>query len=214
MKMRNNSKKAAERAILIISLFTMLLITPLSGCKKKEPEPEPIQMTDEEAKEIMKSLIPESEKINEIFWGKGLEAEERKDGGASVIFLPVKDGCGYGSIADIKAAAEKVYSKSYLTHSVYTGMFDGIASESADGVVDFAMDPRYKDIGGRLYVNVSYTPLELKTKLITDTARVEASDAYSVTIRMNYEISGEGSGALDVKIVMQDGEWRLDTPSY
>ncbi len=208
-------KKSRRITSLLVALLLIASLSSLLyGCKSSEPESEPLQMTDSEAVTILNSLIPESEKINEIFWGKGLEAEKADDNTLSVIFLPVSEECEYQTVADIKSAAEKVYSKSYLSSSVYTSIFDGVASESADGVVDFAIDPRYKEIGGRLYVNTTYTPLELKTKLLIDTAKVVSTDAYSVTVRMSYETSGNASGELDIKLVPQDGEWRLDTPSY
>lgn len=199
---------------ITVMLLCIGFTLSLCGCKKADPEPDPIQMSDEEAIDIISKLIPESEKINEIFWGKGLEPEEQADDNISVMFLPVSESCGYSTIAEIKEAAEKVYSKAYLTSSVYVSIFDGVASESYDGVVDFAIDPRYKEIGGKLYVNITYIPLDLKTKLLPDTAKVITTDAYSVTIRLDYEIDGKAQGELDLKIVLQDGEWRLDTPSY
>lgn len=136
----------------------------------------------------------------------------------------VRDDCKYQSTDDIKAAAESVYSSDYL-ESIYPAMFDGVAEEG----IGLARARYMADESGEGHFLMSneYEPLfteETRTKYDTATMRVIASSTAS---RVTVEIEAEGRyldyDTLEVKMktkkkqltfVLQNGEWRLDTPTY
>ena len=195
-----------KKIIAVLSLLAIII--SLAGCGKT-PKEEPLMLEDAEAVKILEKLIPLSEKINDIFYGKGLEYEDT--GEENVIYMPVKKDSPYQTADEIKKEAEKVYSKAYLS-GVYTMMFDGVKSENNDGVTDFSADPRYKEIGGKLYVNITYEPFKLETKCLPETAKVTERTADHVTVLL--ECTGRNIGEIELDLVLDGGEWRLDTPTY
>ena len=195
-----------KRTICIV--VACMLFCTLFSCAKK---PEPLEMTDDEAKEVLEKLIPLAKEVNEIFYGKGLECEDT--GEENVIFMPVAGDSSIKTEADIRVLAEKAYSKAYLS-GVYTMMFDGVKAENADGVVDFAADPRYKEIGGRLYINIGFDSYDLSTEYDISTAVVSEKTPDYVSVELSYTVGGKDMGKLKLKLVDQLGEWRLDTPTY
>lgn len=136
----------------------------------------------------------------------------------------VREDCDYKSTDDIKAAAEAVYSSEYL-ESIYPAMFDGVAEEGIGlARARYMMD----ESGEGLFLKSNeYQPLydeTTRTKYDTSTMRVLRS---STQKRVTVEIEAEGRyldyDTLEVKMktklkqltfVLQNGEWRLDTPTY
>ena len=145
------------------------------------------------------------------------------DENSPVYYDYVRDDCAYQSVDDIKAAAEKVYSREYL-EDVYPAMFDGIA---ADGIG--LVRARYMaDVSGKttfFLKSNEYTPLfSEQTKYDVSTMRVLRSSKRN---RVTVEIEAEGRyldyDTLEIKVakkkkqltfVRQNNEWRLDTPTY
>ena len=128
---------------------------------------------------------------------------------------------GYNGISEIKAAAEKVYSRDYLS-DVYEMLFDGATVENAtSGVV--VMSPRYiehADDLGTLYLMKSntYEPL-IKEKRIFDFSTAEIvrkSNRNFVTIQIESYLESSPENRLTVKLTMtkQNGEWLLDSATY
>ncbi len=146
------------------------------------------------------------------------------DDSAPLFYDYVRDDSKYRSVDDIKEAAERVYSAAYL-ESIYPAMFDGVAEEG----IGLSRARYMADEGGEGHFLKSneYEPLyteETRTKYDTTTMRVLSSSTHS---RVTVEIEATGRyldyDTLEVKMktkkkqltfVLQDGEWRLDTPTY
>lgn len=145
------------------------------------------------------------------------------DSSSPVYYDYVRDDCEYRSVDDIKAAAEKVYSREYLD-AIYPAMFDGYAEEGI-GLIR----ARYMadESGQTTYFLKSneYKPLfEEQTKYDISTMRVLGKSKRN---RVTVELEAEGRyldyDTLEVKtgkkkkqltFVRENGEWRLDTPTY
>lgn len=145
------------------------------------------------------------------------------DSNSPVYYDYVRDDCAYHSIDDIKAAAEKVYSRAYLD-GIYPAMFEGYAAEGIGLIRARYMSDESGQSTFFLKSN-EYKPLfEEQTKYDIDTMRVLGTSKKN---RVVIEIEAEGRyldyDTLEVKtgkkkkqltFVRQDGEWRLDTPTY
>ena len=119
-------KKDCIRKLLIVVLV-LTLCPALFSCASK--------MSDGEASEILSSLLPSAEKITEVVWGEGLPAvpgAEAVDSVTAAQYYPVDPACGYSSIADIKAEAEKVFTAGYLKN-IYSVAFGEYERKNENG---------------------------------------------------------------------------------
>ena len=202
-------KKTKSMAVLlaIITAFSFI-VGGLVSCSK------PLKISDEEALMVLKDLVPKSYDINVIFFGEGLPAvdEAYKEEHSETAYFKVRDDAPYSSINDIKAAAEKVYSKRYLD-GIYGGAFTGVATESSDGMVDASVSPRYKEIGGKLMVDVSVAPKQIRGRLEVISAEVTKKTPGYVIVSMTYSENGKQSVA-DAYLTLENDVWLLDGPTY
>lgn len=200
------------KKILSLALFVLVLLTAVS-CGKAP--------TAEEIRPTLETLVEASYEINDIFFGEGLPAIERDSEYAIKNYVYYMDeggnydyvtpDCPYQTTDEIKAAAEKVYSSDYLA-SIYETSFIGVADPNA----------------GMLYARYLDTDDGLKKsnlhKAIITAKRIYDFDSMAVvkpsgTDYVNIEIDSHTEGSSDVlrirlTLVNENGEWRLDTPTY
>ena len=132
----------------------------------------------------------------------------------------VRLDCGYLSIEDIRLAAAKVYSPSYLA-SVSESLFTGVIVSDTAGVLLWA---RYVDKEDSSTGEVSLVKYNKEKGLtLTDwvydfsTMRIaDGSNAAFVTVEIErYPAGNEGARELSTqRFALESGEWYLDSPSY
>ena len=195
-------KKTIRFAAFVLLAAAML---SLVSCKA------PLKISEEEAYEALKTLIPASYDINVIFFGEGLPHEGAGDTGGKTSYVKVTSK-EYLSVKDIKNAAEKVYSKRYL-EGVYVAAFEGVASESSDGGLDTSVSPRYRDIGGELMFNASSSVRNIRGRL--EVVSVTVGKRTSDYVKLSVVCRGDdGETTIDAYLTKQSGTWLLDSPTY
>ena len=125
----------------------------------------------------------------------------------------------YGSVEELKALAETVYSEDYLS-AIYSGLFDGVYSVDDEYVP--GLSPRYyeyTDEDGDTYFMMSNEDHFHAAKNIFDfsTARiVRPKNANKVTVQLEYYPENDPSARDEMKItmVLQNGQWMLDSTTY
>lgn len=172
---------------LFILLIAVLLFT-LCSCGGK--------MTDETAKAELERLLPISYELNDIFWGKGLPTKETS---SSDSMQPVTDDCGYRSVDDIIEKAKTVFSEEYVEEIV-----SGVLTDS-----DYT-NARYSDINGVLKADTKYPQFDVKGNIVISTAKIKKQNNRMMIISADYE----DGGSTELTLIMQDGKWYLDSPSY
>ncbi len=187
--------------------FILLSAVLLASC-----DPGRGRLPDDEALARINELLPLSNEVNDILFGKGLPAvdEAYAEEHTGTAYFPVKDGTGYGTVADIKRAAENVYSLSYMT-SVYKSAFEGI--DGGDSTIG-SVSPRYTEIAGVLKVNVAFKGFDIRTLERVEECRFDsAGDGYFIYACRAVTDDGK---RLDVKIYLmnQNGVWLFDSPTY
>ena len=187
------------------------LIAGLFGCAR------PLSIGEEEALSVLTELVPLSYEINDLFFGNGLPAadppEERP---GTVSYRPVRDDCSYRSTDEMKAAAAKVYSARYL-ESVFVTVFSGNENDAQAGELglDMSTSPRYREIDGRLTVDVSYQPLAIRGRLtVVSVTLGRATPQYVATETVCRNEAGETETLRILLTKNPDGAWRLDSPTY
>lgn len=131
--------------------------------------------------------------------------------------------CEYQTVDSIKAAAEKVYSTDYL-QSVYTIMFDGYADDNGGMIYARYMIDESGETDMFLKSNRFEPYFETQTTYDYSTMKIVSpsrSDYVNIELTANgryidydtVEIT-TGEHTVTLAFILENGEWRLDTPTY
>ena len=141
----------------------------------------------------------------------------------------VRADAPFTDIDSIKTAAEKVYSKAYL-NSVYGVIFDGVRSdygeEDGQGAILLARYLYEQNEDGSVYLKkcnlikplfekqrtYDYSSMQQVKPYRADQVSVEIR-AYGVYLNDSFE-SVEGWHTVRLSFLLENGEWRLDAPTY
>lgn len=140
----------------------------------------------------------------------------------------VRLDAGYLSIDSIKELSEKVYSKEYL-NAIYSSLFDGIRTDFSDESSSVLLARYIEEAGndGMVYLRKSNVTKALFTAQRTydyDSMRIRkpySKDRVNVSITAQGEYySSEtkkvenGEHTVNLSFVIENGVWRLDSPTY
>jgi len=198
-------------------LCVMLLATVCSSLTACSRPPEL-----SEIKGDIEALIEESQEINSILFGKGLDTDDRLESPFEN-YKCVSFETGFYTTADIKEAAEKVYTKDYLEpiyEVTFTGKYDSVAGS--------IIRARYMDSEGLLlkHIPVSEREEEKEEKDPNDILGSETRTYDFSTIEIikpsradyvTFTIMSEKKGISDkitLAIALTTDGWRLDYPTY
>jgi len=177
------------------------------------------KMTNEEAIEIAAPLIADSYEINEILFGKGLPIKTiGAEAGDNTVYdvKPVKyypvDSDVYHSTDDIREAALKVYTESYL-EGVFVNVFTGM-TDSDGSIYQYA---RYIDtLAGGLSVRSDVETENILSGRTYDvtTLKITGQSRNYVYFTVKSYVDGEEAGDIALSIKDEGDGWRLDSPTY
>lgn len=202
----------------VLSLILVLTFTlPLASCKDKiNSEPPKI----DDIRERLVYLIEESKELNVVFFGKGLpvyvresEIADRKMvyfSNSSGNYDRVTEQSEYKTPEAIKIAAEKVYSKDYLS-AIYESAFDGVMTGSTSAYV------RFYDSSDGFMQNTNATVFKLEERIYDYSTMqlVEPSNADYINVEINsYTLSDKKINKVYLSFIYENGNWYLDSPSY
>ena len=189
-------------------LFALLLAVSLFSCSK----PKPLEISDEEALEVLCDLVPRSYEFNVIFFGEGLPHEGGDYDETNYVEIELVKS-KYSSIPQIKVEVEKVYSKRYL-RSIYINMFVGSKTSGKDGLLDNDVSPRYKVIDGRFMIDASYDEIEIMGRLTVVSATVVKKTPRYVSV--DAVCQDENGNEIEKRffLTLENGVWLLDGPTY
>ena len=206
-------KKITKKAICLLLMSAVLLT--VCSCSTKPP-------AIEEVKETYSALIEASYEINGIIFGDEVETYDRQDEEVikNGIYYDVPDGFynyefltennKYQTEDEIREATLKVYSEDYIS-SVLDSCFNGFMDESGET----AVQPKYLGHTGKLLLNTEYEVYVTGDRRYDlDTMEiVKPSNGKIVNVSLD-AIDGEERTKARLTFVLQDGEWRLDSPTY
>ena len=194
---------------LVFAMLMVVLTFSVCGCTKK--------LSEEEATAQIERLIELSYEINEIVYGEGLAYYDRIDTQAS-LYAPVENTEKYDSTGDIKLAIRRVFSESY------SKVLETVAFSGQDGA-DFGYhsQPRYIDQNGELMVLKNFYDIEFDSDKYGEYEGVVVKKYDTSTIEIikiskrfvEAEITSEdGKTTIIVTLILENGEWKLDSPTY
>lgn len=216
--------KNLKRFSLIICIVIICsAVLSLASCSSPPPELDDVR-------ERIKYLLENSQEVNQLFWGEGLdvysmddpEFEEMYSDVDTATFEYVTPDSKYQSIDDIKNAAAKVYSSEYL-EKVYEAAFLGTTVEVGDTVV--VGTARYYDDENGLMQSVyvrrgddSYVLIHAKRIFDISTLKYETPSSGSyLNVSVDSWLEGDENNVVNITLqfsLAPDGNWYLDSPSY
>ena len=148
----NTFSKRLSRLALLLLAAAMLLA--LASCSRRAP-------STGEIYDRVVELVENAHALNTVFYGAGLPVHETDSEYAEImqiyrddpqkgIYEAVSERAMFHSELQIRAAAEKVYSKAYLEQVIYPAIFTGYAISDASGKPYFA-NGRYFEDGEWIY---------------------------------------------------------------
>lgn len=210
MKITKKTKSKIIKASIIIGVILLIgvLIAGLVFWLKDMN-----RISDKEAREILRELIPKSEKVNELIWGDGIAVAEGEMPISTTITGPqyrrTDPSSGYANTTELYDAIAEVYSTKFINSSIKKTMFDGDDSDPS-----FMLYPRYKDNdAGELLINIVQEGFDTvgEYHIDPDSARVISVDFSEITLEVDYINTKR---TREIVIIKQGDEWRLDTPTY
>ena len=198
------------KKLFVVFLAAVLAFSLLPSCKRKK---KPLEISEEDAFEVVSTLVPLSYEFNVIFFGEGLPTDDKGEYDKTAYVEVDLTRSRYSSIAGIKFAVERVYSKKYLD-SVYVNMFVGSSRTEEDGLLDNDVSPRYKEIGGKLMIDASYPALNIMGKLEVLSTEIVKKDPEYVLVRGLCRDESGNELEKNFYITLQNGTWLLDGPTY
>ncbi len=195
---------------ILLLLLAVLCLLGGTACSEKK-----LEISEEEAAKVLTELVPLSYELNVIFFGEGLPVKDSPaERPTSTTYQAVSADSPYTSIAAIKAAAEKVYSKRYLD-GIYVSAFVGVTQESEDGGMNTSVSPRYQEFGSGLHADVSVAPKpNMKGKLTVQSVKVGRATAEYVSTEATCLDEAGNTVVMTVLLTVENGVWLLDSPTY
>ncbi len=170
----------------------------------KTEESPTVHLTNEEAKNILKQLVPKAENIYGLFNPPGwLKNDKTKTIPGETVYALVIDE-NIKSVADLKKAVEEVFTKDVAETIFY--------SRYVTPGTDKDSRPLYKDYEGKLYVDADIGGHGWATKFLTDTARIKGQKDNAIEIEFDQTILDDPADPVTVKIEFVNGKWLLASP--
>lgn len=198
------------KRILSVLFASLLVILTFSGCGCAK-------ISEEEAKLEIKKLVDASYDLNVIIYGEGLPYYERTDT-INQLYAPVADTAKYKSISNLKVDIRKTFSESY------SKILEATAFEGQEGVeFGYHNQPRYIEVLGELMVLKDFYNVDFDSDKYGEYEGIKVQK-YNTNVIKIVKISkrfveGEitsvdGKTTIRVTLVLENGEWRLDSPTY
>ena len=190
------------KKISFILLTLILVITSVVSCGGKADESEILSAFTE--------LYGKSVPINEYIFGKGLPYDNpesyKTDELTSPYYVAVSESSPYKTVAEFEVAILEVYSKDYYTVSLKQGLFTGYGEKNDQ-------KPRYTEENGVLKIDITKAGLEITGRFDASKASVKSASSDEAVVRAPWR-SGETVKEYDLTLIRENGQWRLDTPTY
>lgn len=186
------------KRIIAVLLCAAVMLTALCGCGSEKKEQEVFAATVD----IIFSRALEL--CIRVYFGVGLAAD-MPDGAVidyeNGSYYPVDDE-EFSSIAAIKAATEKVFSKQLCAEWLYPAAFEGER-------------PFYKETDGVLYVDVSQQPSTVfGIEWLLDTMQVVTCNEQTALVNIDVIIGDEERKTVSIQFVNEDESWRIATKLF
>lgn len=202
MNKKKGLSKTAKKAIAIILTIALTTAALIIAANLSKPK-------NEESAEILSKLLPRAKEYGELIFGAGIPPEEGQEGRLETVngaqYRKADTSYGFTSVEEMKKAFSEVFSSGYL---------ESISYAAFDGFDEMNIAPRYKDISGELNVDITNEGSgAVKTEYDLSSAKVSAAYGNEMKVSIAGKSGGEDVTA-EIKLVKENGEWKIDSPVY
>lgn len=193
---RRATGKMKRKILCVLTVFVLLLaLATLTSCSDK--------VSKEEAAAEVTRLVKESYELNVIYFGDGLPYED--DGDERNLYAPVAEDALFVTKEALTYKTRTVFSKDYAASMIETA-FQG--AQGANGST--ALYARYiVSSDGKLTVYKNIEGIEVNEY---DYSTVSVTKISKRFIKAN--VTAKGGEVVEVTLINQDGEWRIDSATY
>lgn len=209
----------------ITAFLTAVLVlgTVLSSCGGG------MKVTEDDMRTVLAELLPKAEELNVIYFGEGLPMTEDAEALnafynsfdtdiTSINYHPVDPACGYENEQQIREATLEVFTEAYSEY-LFERAFSGISATYDEGTAEqrteTAVYAMYIEQNGILTarVDLAEEALTLGRVYDLDALEIDHTRENYVVVTIPTELDGRALD-VDLKLVMTDDGWRLDSPTY
>ncbi len=204
-----------KKRIISVILAIMMLFVSLctQSCAGAPPELD-------EVRDRFIWLIENSKEINVLFFGKGLPTYERESllsdelgiyyNDSNTTYDKVMELTRFKSTDEMRAAAERVYSKDYLS-AIYETAFEGYLTGSSSAYLRFYEETDW------MYQSIYAPDYELSERIYdySSIKMIEPSNEEYINITVDtYILKDRKIKTISLSFAYERGNWYLDSPTY
>lgn len=204
----------------IVSLIlAVLLLCACAACAKP-------QYGEDEIKAALETLIPASATLNEIYFGEGLPLSvdedeyeayyQMYDSDVSTLgYEPVAEDAAYRTEAELREATLAVFTEDYAQF-LFERAFSGLTATYDDETTASAVYARYIETDGVLTKRVGSKneAIPLGREYAIGEAVLVSQRNGCAVVDVPTSVDGTADAVVRLRLVMTDGGWRLDSPTY
>ena len=203
---------------ILLTLVVIITLFSLSGCKKDR------EYDEAEVLIAAKTLIEKSEKINELFYGKGIAIIDDKSYANGNYYMadPLSvEQYGISTVDDMKELVRECFTSSYSNLVINTTLSSVSDDSGIQGLARYyqklsALDDSPECI---MVLNDSERVMLKDTvKYKYDTVRVIGSEGDHVKVTIDVTVINPDDKTqdktLEIKLLEENGERRIDSPTY
>ena len=197
-----------KKVISIILVLTFIF--SFTSCGE-----ESIKYDEEEVISAAKNLIAKSDDLNTLFWGEGIEyiEDELYSNGYYYPANPLSLGkYGVYTVEDMRNKAREVFSVGYCE-----SIFSSVLSAAGDEDVIAGYARYYEGLSGVMVYSRAKVILTDEVEYDLSTVKVVDADSKMVYVTVMATVTrGELSQTRERKVglVYENGEWKINTPTY
>lgn len=153
----------------------------------------------EELISAVRELAPKAEELYSVIYGDSLETSAVEESNGYYLVTDSR----YQSVAELKAAMNEIFSKSYMKVLSNTA-FDGVSADEG------SIAAKFLEVGEKLYVNPAVTKdFGEPRHFDTESIKIVKQNRFKAKVAIK-----SGDTELEVTLQKSDGKWKLDSAMY
>lgn len=224
MNLSKTRKKLMKIKAFLLTIVVIFSVFSINSCKKERKKDREYNEAQVVAAAI--ELIKKSEKLNDIYYGYGIECDTGDINNANGYYYPADvlslEKFGVVNTNDIKSLTKECFSISqseYMINNTFAPVRD-----SGGEIVHFsryyqeydALDPTQEKC---IMVYSKYEPLLIDTvEYLYDTVRVCDVDGEIIIVEIEVNVTNKSGNVqnkkIKVNLIEEENGFRLDSPTY